>query len=75
MHWLASREVIGDVREMEEEGDGIDEDDRANEWGGKGGFEEMCRDDRAVRVRDKNAFAPAVISENCLDFMDHSIFL
>lgn len=75
VHRLTGCEFICDVWEMEDEGDEIYEDDGADERGGEGGFEEICRDDRTVRERDKNEFAPAMISQNCLNFMDHDTFL
>lgn len=58
---------------MEKERNGIDKYNVADEWSCKGGFEQMRGDYRAVRVRDEDESAPAVVLNDCMNFMDHDI--
>lgn len=60
---------------MEKERNRIDKYNVADEWGGKGRFEQMRGDYRSVRVRDKDESAPTVALNDCLNFMDHDILL
>ena len=69
----ATGEVICYVREMQEEGDGIDEEDRAD-FGGRGNVtQEVCGDDAAVGVGDEDAFGPVVGVEDGEDVCAHFV--
>ena len=68
--WAAG-EVVCYVREVQEEGDGVDEEDGAD-FGGRGNVaQEVCGDDAAVGVGDEDAFRPVVGVEDGEDVCAH----
>lgn len=62
----ARGEVVSNLREMQEEGHGVDKEDAIDpirDWGAQ----QVCRHDGAIGVRDENEFPDGVVFEDLLN--------
>src|ERR1700753_697916 len=75
MHWLTDREVVCHVGEVEEETDRVDEHNRTNERSSQLRFKKVRTYHSTIRVTNEDAFAPAVVLENRLDFFDKDVLV